>query len=362
MPVATVRLDCLEHCAQFRLHTGSCCAATTFSDRPRSASSAPTRSSPCGVANFSAAPVRGARAPTAPRSASCGSPTSHRLRTTGSSESSSAGRRSPVAACAATLNNSDVAVIQLRPPRLRRCRRRRGARRRRGVAGSRRSSSSTTFSKTPRHISVGCSRRSSAKADRVVVMSEAARQRLCGGYAVDSRKVVTIPHGATIPTGARAKRASRPTLLTWGLLRPGKGIERVIDAMVSLQDRGRPAALPGGGPDAPEGRRPPTARRTATRSSSGRRTPGWRIAVTIDARHYDTAMLTSLIQSASLIVLPYDSTDQVTSGVLVDAVASGRPVVATAFPHAVELLSGGAGIVRRPRRSGCAGARRCARF
>ncbi len=30
---------------------------------------------------------------------------------------------------------------------------------------------------------------------------------------------------------------------------------------------------------------------------------------------------------------------------LVDAIANGRPVVATAFPHAVELLSSGAGIV-----------------
>ena len=34
-----------------------------------------------------------------------------------------------------------------------------------------------------------------------------------------------------------------------------------------------------------------------------------------------------------------------TSGVLVDAIAAGRPVIATAFPHAVELLSSGAGIV-----------------
>ena len=39
------------------------------------------------------------------------------------------------------------------------------------------------------------------------------------------------------------------------------------------------------------------------------------------------------------------TTDQVTSGVLVDAIASGRPVVATAFPHAVELLGSGAGLV-----------------
>jgi glycosyltransferase involved in cell wall biosynthesis len=45
------------------------------------------------------------------------------------------------------------------------------------------------------------------------------------------------------------------------------------------------------------------------------------------------------------VVLPYDSRDQVTSGVLVDALAAGRPVVATAFPHAVEVLSGGAGVV-----------------
>jgi len=46
-----------------------------------------------------------------------------------------------------------------------------------------------------------------------------------------------------------------------------------------------------------------------------------------------------------VVVLPYDSRDQVTSGVLVDAIAAGRPVIATAFPHAVELLSSGAGLV-----------------
>ena len=67
--------------------------------------------------------------------------------------------------------------------------------------------------------------------------------------------------------------------------------------------------------------------------------------VTFDDTYRDLASLTRLIQSADLVVLPYDSRDQVTSGVLVDAVAAGRPVVATAFPHAVELLASGAGIV-----------------
>ena len=46
-----------------------------------------------------------------------------------------------------------------------------------------------------------------AMADQVVVMSEAARQRLCPGFDVDRRKVTTIPHGATVPSGP-AREAS----------------------------------------------------------------------------------------------------------------------------------------------------------
>ncbi len=68
-------------------------------------------------------------------------------------------------------------------------------------------------------------------------------------------------------------------------------------------------------------------------------------SVVFDASYRDVASLTALIQSSKVVALPYDSKDQVTSGVLVDAIAAGRPVVATAFPHAVELLSSGAGLV-----------------
>ncbi len=183
-----------------------------------------------------------------------------------------------------------------------------------------------------------------ALADQVVVMSEAAAQRLCRDFDVDRRKVTTVPHGATIPTNATVMRGGRPTLLTWGLLGPGKGIERVIEAMGSLNDLpGRPRYLVAGRTHPKVLAADGEAYRDA-RTEQARRS-GVADSVCFDAGYRSVSTLTALVQSAAVVVLPYDSTDQVTSGVLVDAIASGRPVVATAFPHAVELLDSGAGIV-----------------
>jgi glycosyltransferase involved in cell wall biosynthesis len=72
---------------------------------------------------------------------------------------------------------------------------------------------------------------------------------------------------------------------------------------------------------------------------------GVRSDVTFDAGYRGLEALGKMIAAATVVVLPYDSADQVTSGVLVDAVAAGRPVVATAFPHAEELLASGAGLI-----------------
>lgn len=183
-----------------------------------------------------------------------------------------------------------------------------------------------------------------AEADQVVVMSAAANDRLIAGYDVDRRKVTMIPHGAAVATDFRVRRAGRPTLLTWGLLGPGKGIERVIDAMPSLQGLpGRPRYVVAGRTHpkvlAAEGE----AYRESLRERA--RSLGVADAVNLETGYLGADSLRTLIQSAAAVVLPYDSTQQVTSGVLVEAIAKGRPVVATAFPHAVELLSSGAGIV-----------------
>lgn len=183
-----------------------------------------------------------------------------------------------------------------------------------------------------------------ARADQVVVMSEAANRRLCRGFNIAPRTVTTIPYGATLPTKASSMRSGRPIVLTPGPLGPGKGIERVIVAMGSLNDLpGRPRYVVAGRTDPEVLAADGEAYRNARIDQALR--SGVADSVCFDTDCRNVPMLTTLFQSAAVVVLPYDSTDQVTSRALVDAVASGRPVVATAFPHAVELLASGAGIV-----------------
>jgi glycosyltransferase involved in cell wall biosynthesis len=183
-----------------------------------------------------------------------------------------------------------------------------------------------------------------ASADQVIVMSEVARQRLCAGFAVDPHKVITIPHGAALPSTNGVQRPDRPTILTWGLLGPGKGIERVIDAMTSLKSLPNPPRYIIAGRTHPKVLAAHGDRYREALVAQAKRL-GVADSVSFDAVYRTPEELTALIQTATVVVLPYDSKDQVTSGVLVDSLASGRPIVATAFPHAVELLGSGAGAV-----------------
>lgn len=181
--------------------------------------------------------------------------------------------------------------------------------------------------------------------DVVVVMSEAAASTLRRVNEINSTIVMIIPHGAAVRNGSRVRaRGARPRLLTWGLIGPGKGIEWAIDAMALLRDLD-PAPL-----YIVAGRTHPKvlARQgDIYRESLVQRVDRLNLS---DLVHFDNSYrslpsLNELIRSADVVVLPYDSHDQATSGVLVDALAAGLPVVATAFPHARELLTSGAGSV-----------------
>ncbi len=46
-----------------------------------------------------------------------------------------------------------------------------------------------------------------------------------------------------------------------------------------------------------------------------------------------------------MVVVPYETRERTASAVLTEAVAARRPVIATDFPHARELLGDGAGLI-----------------
>jgi polysaccharide biosynthesis protein PslF len=185
-----------------------------------------------------------------------------------------------------------------------------------------------------------------AAVDTVVTMTKTARSRLLSYYGTPPEKVVVIPHGAADSgvTASLPRVASRPMVLTWGLLGPGKGIEHAIDAMAMARCRGLHADYQVVGQTHPrvldrdgEAYRQALIARARDRDVADR--------VHFDARFLPADALGQLIGAADVVLLPYDSLEQVTSGVLIEAVAAGKPVVSTCFPHAVELLGGGAGLL-----------------
>ncbi|MBL7254131.1 glycosyltransferase [Paractinoplanes lichenicola] len=186
--------------------------------------------------------------------------------------------------------------------------------------------------------------RIAATADAVVTMTDTARQRLSDGYDVDPRKISVIPHGAASRGAVPREDHDRPNLLTWGLLGPGKGIEWAVRALALLGDldpapvytvagRTHPKVLEQFG----DVYRDSLKDLAAALGVTG--------AVRWEDAYLEEDALSRLIRSADVVVLPYDSTEQVTSGVLIEAVAAGIPVVATEFPHAVELLADGPGLL-----------------
>jgi glycosyltransferase involved in cell wall biosynthesis len=133
-------------------------------------------------------------------------------------------------------------------------------------------------------------------------------------------------------------------VLTWGLIGPGKGLEYGIEAMASLRDLDPAPTYVIAGETHPK---------VAAREGEGYRERLMKSAVDLgiadqvvfEDRYLDGSSLRALARAADVILLPYESREQICSGVLVEAVSAGKPVVATAFPHAIELLATACGIV-----------------
>lgn len=184
----------------------------------------------------------------------------------------------------------------------------------------------------------------------VVVLSRTAAAALLDTYLIDANRIAVIPHGAATQDAShsRASGGASPMVLTWGLIGPDKGIEWAIAALTHLRDLRPPLRY------RVAGRTHPAV--LAERGESYREflhRQAWSLGmsqvVEFDPAYQESERLAVLIRQAAVVLLPYDAPRQFASGVLSEAIAAQRPIVATDFPHARELLATGTGLLVPPR-------------
>jgi glycosyltransferase involved in cell wall biosynthesis len=166
--------------------------------------------------------------------------------------------------------------------------------------------------------------------DTVVAHSGHGAARLRDEVGLDPAKVRVIPHGAfdyltklpeEKPLPAELEGAEGPVILSFGLLRPYKGIENLLEAFRRV--RGAELWIVGN-PRMDVG----PLRKLAAAASS---------RVRLVTRFVDEAEIPAIFRRADLVVLPYLDAEH--SGVLYTGLAFGKPLVLSAvggFPEVAE--------------------------
>jgi glycosyltransferase involved in cell wall biosynthesis len=166
----------------------------------------------------------------------------------------------------------------------------------------------------PRPGQIAATRRLVNRVDRVVVHSEHGAERLRGELGVPDERIRVIPHGAFdhLPLIGDSKLppelagAEGPVILFFGLLRPYKGIDVLLEAFRSVE--GAELWIVG----------MPRMPLEPLRAKAGPR-------VRFVPRFVPDGEIPALFRRADVVVLPYREIDQ--SGVLYTALAFGKPMV-----------------------------------
>jgi glycosyltransferase involved in cell wall biosynthesis len=181
---------------------------------------------------------------------------------------------------------------------------------------------------------------------KFVVMSERGRELLVRSWGLSPARIAVVPHGGPAPPACdpAADLRKRERILTFGLLGPDKGVETVIRALpMILQARPEASYLVAGATHpnlvAQEGER--YRESLASLASS----LGMSAHVAFQNAYVGKAELLRTIVDSDLCVLPYLKEAHITSGTLAYAAALSRPVIATPFWHAQDLLDDGAGVI-----------------
>lgn len=162
----------------------------------------------------------------------------------------------------------------------------------------------------PRPGQRGAQRRLYSRFDAVVVHSEHGRDRLIDELGVNAGRVHVIPHGAfehlAAPGATPPPADGPPVVLCFGLMRPYKGIDLLLQAWRGIENaRLIVAGMPRMDISGLRAALPPGA--------------------TLEPWYLSDAEMAQHFERAALVVLPYREIDQ--SGVLFTALAFGKPML-----------------------------------
>ena len=181
--------------------------------------------------------------------------------------------------------------------------------------------------------------------DRLVTMTRKGVQLLKEVYRLPEHKIDLIPHG--IPDMAfvdpnfykdKFGVEGKTTLLTFGLLSPGKGIEHVIEAMPDILAKHPNVVYLVLGATHPHVlKREGEAYRERLKARAAEL--GVKDAVRFFNQFVSLEDLKEFIGAADIYITPYLNAAQITSGTLAYSFGAGKAVISTPYWHAEELLA-----------------------
>lgn len=190
-----------------------------------------------------------------------------------------------------------------------------------------------------------------ARAARTIVMSSTGAEILRRRYGISQERLRMIPHGVPDrplrePDEFKSKFGwqGRKVLMTFGLLTHDKGIRHMIEAMPAIVREHPETLYEVIGATHPNLVRSEGERHRRTLMGLARELNVEDHVRFVD-RFVEQEELLDMLQAADIYVTPYLNMAQATSGTLSYAVAVGKPVVATPYVHAREILADGHGVL-----------------